>query len=58
MDAVIERCGRLGMDAAQLDALVDEELRRFCERFRDEPRAAAYVQHIMAYYAGRKRAHP
>ena len=56
VNAVIERCGTVGMDAAQLDDLVDAELRCFCDTFQDEPQAAAYVHHIMAYYAPRKRA--
>ncbi len=57
VDNIIERCGTVGMDPAQLDHLVATELQRFCEEFKDEPRAAAYVQHIMAYYAPRKSAH-
>ena len=57
VNAVIEHCGKVGMDAALLDTLVDAELQRFYDRFQDEPRAAVYVQHIMGYYAARKRAY-
>jgi len=56
VDAIIERCGKPGMEPEQLDELVDAELRQFCGRFRDEPRATVFVQHIMSYYAQRKRA--
>jgi hypothetical protein len=54
MDNIIERCGTVGMDAAQLDVLVGAELQHLCERFKDEPRAAVFLKHIMAYYAPRK----
>ena len=56
MDAIIERCGTPGMAAEHLDGLVDGELQRFYGMFTDEPRAAVFVQHIMGYYAQRKRA--
>ena len=54
MDNIIERCGTVGMDAAQLDTLIGAELQNLCERFKDEPRATVFSKHIMAYYAPRK----